>query len=241
MVRSWRACCGRRGGAGRGVSSWRVCGRRACRTSCGPRGDAGNNPCSRQGDRVVAPTDACSSSRASVWSDDPNALATRRGCRISPAPRPSFGTRHKMGRSKAFGKGSATNQSPRNGLLRAAADICDSLRRKEQRSSVVSGALPRHPLLPTSTRRAAHHPRTATPATPAAVLLLRLAPLAAAGDLSVMRRTAGSARVRVRPAPARSGIVCIWLTHVSITQLVDLCSRAFDGGFGPSAGSRGTS
>ena len=90
MVRSWRACCGRRGGAGRGVSSWRVCGRRACRTSCGPRGDAGNNPCSRQGDRVVAPTDACSSSRASVWSDDPNALATRRGCRISPAPRPSF-------------------------------------------------------------------------------------------------------------------------------------------------------
>ena len=66
MVRSWRACCGRRGGAGRGVSSWRVCGRRACRTSCGPRGDAGNNPCSRQGDRVVAPADACSSSRLSL-------------------------------------------------------------------------------------------------------------------------------------------------------------------------------
>jgi hypothetical protein len=33
---------------GRDVSSWTVCGRRACRTSCGPRGDVGNNPCSRQ-------------------------------------------------------------------------------------------------------------------------------------------------------------------------------------------------
>jgi hypothetical protein len=31
-----------------------VCGRRVCRTSCGPRGDVGNNPCSRQGDQVVA-------------------------------------------------------------------------------------------------------------------------------------------------------------------------------------------
>jgi hypothetical protein len=51
---SRHARCGRRGGAGRGVSSWRVCGRRACRTSCGPCGDAGNDPCSRQGDRVVA-------------------------------------------------------------------------------------------------------------------------------------------------------------------------------------------
>ena len=37
-----------------------------------------------------------------------------------------------MGRSKAFGKGSATNQSPRNGLLRAAADICDSLAWKQR-------------------------------------------------------------------------------------------------------------
>jgi hypothetical protein len=36
-------------------------------------------------------------------------------------------TPHKMGRSKALGKGSATNQSPRNGPLRTAADICDSL------------------------------------------------------------------------------------------------------------------
>jgi hypothetical protein len=36
-----------------------------------------------------------------------------------------------MGRSKAFGKGSATNQSPRNGPLRAAADICDSLPKKQ--------------------------------------------------------------------------------------------------------------
>jgi hypothetical protein len=37
-----------------------------------------------------------------------------------------------MSRSKAFGKGSETNQSPRNGPFRAAADICDSLRHKEQ-------------------------------------------------------------------------------------------------------------
>ena len=29
--------------------------RRACRRSRAPRGDAGNNPCSRQGDQVVAP------------------------------------------------------------------------------------------------------------------------------------------------------------------------------------------
>jgi hypothetical protein len=41
--------------AGRDVSSWSVCGRRACRISCDPRADAGNNPCSRQGDQVVAP------------------------------------------------------------------------------------------------------------------------------------------------------------------------------------------
>jgi len=34
--------------AGRNVSCWRVCGRGAYRTSCGPSGDAGNNPCSRQ-------------------------------------------------------------------------------------------------------------------------------------------------------------------------------------------------
>jgi hypothetical protein len=32
-----------------------VCGRRACRSSRGPCGDAGNNPCRRQGDQVVAP------------------------------------------------------------------------------------------------------------------------------------------------------------------------------------------
>jgi hypothetical protein len=61
------------------------------------------------------------------------APASARGCRISPAPRPSFRARHKMGRSKAFGKGSATDQSPRNGPLRAAADICDSLATRQQR------------------------------------------------------------------------------------------------------------
>ena len=64
-----------------------------------------------------------------------------RGCRISPAPRPSFRARHKIGRSKAFGKGSATNQSPRNGPLRAAADICDSLTRMQQRL----GSVPERP------------------------------------------------------------------------------------------------
>ena len=40
---------------GRAYASSTVSGRRACRTSCGPSSDAGNNPCSRQGDRVVAP------------------------------------------------------------------------------------------------------------------------------------------------------------------------------------------
>ena len=40
---------------------------------------------------------------------------TPTGISPNPAPRPSFRTRHKMGRSKAFWKGSATNQSPRNG------------------------------------------------------------------------------------------------------------------------------
>src|SRR5918997_4345468 len=37
-----------------------------------------------------------------------------------------------MSRSKAFGNGSETNQSPRNGPLRAAADICDSLPKKRK-------------------------------------------------------------------------------------------------------------
>jgi hypothetical protein len=40
---------------GRAFSST-VCGRRACRSSRGPCGDAGNNPCRRQGDQVVAPS-----------------------------------------------------------------------------------------------------------------------------------------------------------------------------------------
>ena len=53
-------------------------GRRACRTSCGPRGDAGDNPCSRQGDRVVAPgSTACrvlvKDSRSSAWCPGPTA------------------------------------------------------------------------------------------------------------------------------------------------------------------------
>jgi hypothetical protein len=40
---------------GRAFSSSTVCGRRACRSSRGPCGDAGNNPCRRQADQVVAP------------------------------------------------------------------------------------------------------------------------------------------------------------------------------------------
>jgi hypothetical protein len=40
---------------GRAFSST-VCGCRACRSSRGPCGDAGNNPCRRQGDQVVAPS-----------------------------------------------------------------------------------------------------------------------------------------------------------------------------------------
>jgi hypothetical protein len=39
--------------ASRAFASSTVCRRRACRASCGPRGDAGNNPCRRQGDVVV--------------------------------------------------------------------------------------------------------------------------------------------------------------------------------------------
>jgi hypothetical protein len=40
---------------GRAFSSSTVSGRRACRSSRGPCGDAGNNPCRRQADQVVAP------------------------------------------------------------------------------------------------------------------------------------------------------------------------------------------
>ena len=42
------------GRAGRAFFSSTVCGRRACRSSRGPCGDAGNNPCRRQGHVVVA-------------------------------------------------------------------------------------------------------------------------------------------------------------------------------------------
>jgi hypothetical protein len=49
------ACPLRRAGMSVGSCSPTVCGRRACRSSRGPCSDAGNNPCRRQGDRVVAP------------------------------------------------------------------------------------------------------------------------------------------------------------------------------------------
>jgi hypothetical protein len=50
------ACSRRQAGASVEPSPprWRA-GRRACRSSRGPGGDAGNNPCRWQGDRVVAP------------------------------------------------------------------------------------------------------------------------------------------------------------------------------------------
>jgi hypothetical protein len=72
--------------------------------------------------RIVAEADA----EAAVWVDADLTLAPDGGCRISPAPPPSSERGARMSRSKAFGNGSETNQSPRNGPLRAAADICDS-------------------------------------------------------------------------------------------------------------------
>src|SRR3954451_14358597 len=44
-----------------------------------------------------------------------------------------------MSRSKALGKGSEANHSPRNGPLRASADICDSLAWWEQCCSCLTG------------------------------------------------------------------------------------------------------
>jgi len=52
-----------------------VCGRRACRSSRGPCGDAGNNPCRRQGDQVVAPS---SRGRRLLVEDDHGASGGRR-------------------------------------------------------------------------------------------------------------------------------------------------------------------
>ena len=46
---------------------------------------------------------------------------------------PGAKVRRQMSRSKDFWEGSETNQSPGNGPVWAAADICDSLRRKEKR------------------------------------------------------------------------------------------------------------
>jgi hypothetical protein len=60
---------------GRAFASSTVWGRRASRSSRGPCGDAGNNPCRRQGDQVVAPT---SSGRWLVVEDDHGASGGRR-------------------------------------------------------------------------------------------------------------------------------------------------------------------
>jgi hypothetical protein len=113
MVRSWRACCGRRGGAGRGVASWRVCGRPACRTSCGPRGDAGNNPCSRQAHVVVAVADRsreqerrrgfghAQGEQETFDRGPPVVLAFASGC----------GRRHALGRRARVSSGAATRSA----------------------------------------------------------------------------------------------------------------------------------
>jgi hypothetical protein len=52
---------------------------------------------------------------------------------------PGANVRRQMSRSKDFWEGSETNRSPGNGLVWAAADICDSLAWKQQpRSSAVN-------------------------------------------------------------------------------------------------------
>ena len=60
---------------GRAFSSSTVCGRRACRSLRDPPGDAGNNPCRRQGDQVVAPG---STGRRLLIEDDCGASRRRR-------------------------------------------------------------------------------------------------------------------------------------------------------------------
>jgi hypothetical protein len=116
---------------GRGVSSWRVCRRRACRTSCGPRGDAGNNPCSRQGDQVVAPG---STGRGLLVEDD---HGTSAGTPISRSPtawrRPSAARRPLTGHACPDGR-------PGGGWVRSA-----TLRTTKRHSTLGAGVRPLSP------------------------------------------------------------------------------------------------
>jgi hypothetical protein len=65
-----------------------MCGRRACRSSRGPCGDAGNIPCRRQGDRVVAPW---SKGAAAYWLRTTMVTSGSMDAR-APAPMLSSGT-----------------------------------------------------------------------------------------------------------------------------------------------------
>jgi hypothetical protein len=103
------------------------------------------------------------------------ATATRRGCRMSPSGARSFEKPTQMSRSKALREGSETNKSPRNGPCSHAADICDSLRHKEQRwRSVIQTRMPTGTLSQLLTRRGRSHlcptdrlrPSRTTPPTP---------------------------------------------------------------------------
>jgi hypothetical protein len=78
--------------AGRDVSSWTVCGRRACRTSRGPPGNARNNPCRRQAVQLSRAAPAGRSAAASRRrAPAPRTAACRRargrrgGARHAPA------------------------------------------------------------------------------------------------------------------------------------------------------------
>jgi len=61
---------------------------------------------------------------------------------------PGAKVRRQLSRSKDFWEGSETNQSPGNGSVWAAADICDSLRRKRERRESRSGVGGRPVLVP---------------------------------------------------------------------------------------------
>jgi hypothetical protein len=131
--------------AGRDVSSWRVCGRRACRTSCGPRGAAGNNPCSRQGDPVVA---SGSTGRRLLVEDDhwrlrqdadvgqPDGVAA-----ASAAGRPLTGAHARM--DVPLREGSAGPRSGRSRDVRARAPVCARFRPRLRSSARARTARPR--------------------------------------------------------------------------------------------------
>ena len=99
----------------------------ACRTSRNPPGDAGNNPCRRQGDQVVAPG---STGRGRLVEDDHRRLPPGRrlrtaGLRCGETWRPvvfSQGARPRMGVS--VGEGSAGRRLGRARDVRARAPVC---------------------------------------------------------------------------------------------------------------------